>query len=71
MDDAASRCPLTSKPRRLNAELWGMSNEVRGVVFRTSARDVEKTAAKNEERSSMGSAVWRASDGGMRGRDTK
>lgn len=58
-------------PRRLKAELWGMSSEVRGVVLNVSAWDVEKIAARNDDRSRKGSADWRGSTGGTRGRDTK
>jgi len=71
LDEAASRCSLTRRPRRLNAALRGMRSVVRGVVFSNSAREVENIAARKEDRSSDGKAACNASEGGTRGRDIK
>lgn len=57
LDEAARRWSLTSPPIRVNALLLGIRSVVLAVFFNLSAREVEKTAARNEESSSFGNAV--------------
>ena len=65
------RCALTSRPRRLNASLWGMSSVVRGLVLMVSARSAEKIAARKEEKFKVGKATCSEFPGGNRGREIK
>ena len=70
--DEDNRCFVTNAPRRLpKAALLGMRNVVSGAFLRKSAKDVEKTAARKDERCRCGRATSRAFAGGVTGLDTK
>ena len=70
-DEDARRCPLTNNPRRWNASFLGTKKEVLGASRSFWACEVEKTAAKKEERFKKGKIVSSASDGGTSGREMK
>lgn len=65
------RWSLTSIPRRSKPLFRGIRIVERGVVFITSAREVENMAARNADRLSLGRTMVNASVGGRIGRVTK
>ena len=65
------RCLDTNLPRFSKAVFCGIRIVVLGLVLSVSASEVEKTAAMKVERCSDGSAVDKASVGGVIGREMK